>query len=175
MKTKAQKQVILAELKEQFAANPGLVVCKFEGLTVEQDQALRGVVRERGGSYKVVANRLALLAAKDTPFEEALTGQRGMTALAFLDEDLVPTLKALVAFAKDEDSFTFSSGVVDLRTVDLDELRQLSKLPDKAGLQVRILYMINSSAQGLHGVLNAPARDLVAVLQQGVANQKFNE
>ena len=174
MKTKAQKQQILTELKSEFADNPAIVVCKFEGLTVAQDQELRGVIRGFGGSYRVVANRLALLAARDTPFEEALTGQRGMTALAFLGEDLISTLKGLVAFGKGQDKFTFNGGVVDCRTVDLDQLNELSKLPDKAGLQVRVLFLINSSAQRLMGVLNAPARDIAAVLQQAVEKQKFN-
>ena len=174
MKTKAQKQEILADLKHGFAANPAIVVCKFEGLTVAQDQELRGAIRDLGGSYRVVANRLALLAARGTPFEEALTGQQGMTALAFLGEDLISTLKALVAFGKQHEQFSFNGGVVDCRTVDLDQLSELSKLPDKAGLQVRVLYLINSSAQRLMGVLNAPARDIAAVLQQAVEKQKFN-
>ena len=174
MKTKAQKQQILADLRDGFADNPAVVVCKFEGLTVAEDQELRGAVRDLGGSYRVVANRLAHLAARDTPFEEALKGQRGMTALAFLGEDLISTLKALVAFGKGNDKFSFNGGVVDCRTVDLDQLAELSKLPDKAGLQVRVLYLINSSAQRLMGVLNAPARDIAAVLQQAVEKQKFN-
>ncbi len=174
MKTKAQKQRILADLKSEFASNPAVVVCKFEGLTVEQDQELRGVVRQCGGSYQVVANRLALLAARDTPFEAALTGQRGMTSLAFLGEDLISTLKALVAFGKQENKFSLNCGVVDCRTVDLEQLDALSKLPDKSGLQVRVLFLVNSSAQRVMGVLNAPARNLVAVLQQAVEKERFN-
>ena len=35
--------------------------------------------------------------------------------------------------------------------------------------------MLNSSAQRLMGVLNAPARDIAAVLQQAVEKKKFNE
>ncbi|MDE0109441.1 MAG: 50S ribosomal protein L10 [Bryobacterales bacterium] len=174
MKSKAQKRQILEELQHGFAEEPAIIVCKFEGLTVAEDQALRGVIRDLGGSYRVVANRLALLAARGTPYEEALTGQSGMTALAFLGKDPVSTLKALVAFSKEQDKFSFNCGVVDCRTVDLDQLTELSKLPDKAGLQVRILYMLNSSAQRLMGVLNAPARDIAAVLQQAVEKKKFN-
>ena len=174
MKTKAQKLEILAELRSGFAASPAIVVCKFEGLTVSDDQELRGAIRDVGGSYRVVANRLAHLAAKGTPFEATLAGQRGMTALAFLGDDLISTLKALVAFSAESEKFSVTAGVIEGQAVDLDQLDELSKLPDKAGLQVRVLFMINSSAQRLLSVLSAPGRNVAAVLQQGVEKQKFN-
>lgn len=174
MKTKAQKEQFLADLRREFDANPAMVVCKFEGLNVAEDQALRSAVRAQGGTYRVVANRLAHLAAKGTAYETTLEGQRGMTALAFLGDDPVATLKALVEFAKREKKFSYTSGVVDGRALDLDGLDELSRLPDLEGLQVRLLYLISSSAQRLVSVLNAPGRDVAAVLQQAVEKQKFD-
>ena len=175
MKTREEKQASLARLRTQFDGDPAVVICKFEGLTVAEDQALRGVLREMGGRYQVVSNRLAHLAAKGTPFEPVLKGQRGMTALAFPGEDLVGSLKALVQYAKAHASFKFTAGVVEGRALDVDQLNALSKMPGKEGLHAQLLYMINSSAQRLMGVLNAPGRDIAAVLQQGVEKQKFNE
>lgn len=175
MKSKADKQEILAGLQAKFAASPGMVVCKFEGLTVAEDQALRGALRSVGGRYRVVANRLARRAAQDTPFEAALAGQRGMTGLAFPGEDVVGALKALIAYAKDQDHFSFTGGVLEGRELDADQLNELSKMPGLPGLQAQLLYMINSSAQRLLGVLNAPGRELAAVVHQGVEEKKFNE
>ncbi len=174
MKTREQKQEFLADLRRSFEASPAIVVCKFRGLTVSDDQRLRAAVREQGGSYRVVANRLAHMAAKGTPYEGTLAGQRGMTSLAFLGEDPVGTLKALVAFARQQKQFRYTAGVVDGQALDLDGLVEMSKLPDLAGLQVRVLYLVNSSAQRLMGVLNAPGRDVAAVVQQAVEKQKFS-
>ena len=175
MKTKAQKQTMLAHLKGSFAESPAVVICKFEGLNVTQDQALRSQLRDLGAKYQVVSNRLAALAAKDTPFESALAGQRGMTALAFPGDDLAGALKALVNYAKQEEPFLFTAGVVEGRELDAAGLDALSRMPGKEGIQAQLLYLINSSAQRLLGVLNAPGRDVAAVLQQGVDKNKFNE
>ena len=175
MKTKEQKQDSLTQLRSEFADCPAVVVCKFEGLTVAEDQELRGALRDTGGRYQVVANRLAHLASKGTPFESTLAGQRGMTALAFPGEDLVGSLKALVQYARAHSSFEFTAGVVEGRTLDVDQLNALSRMPGKEGLHAQLLYMINSSAQRLMGVLNAPGRDIAALIQQAVKEKKFNE
>lgn len=175
MKTKEQKQASLKQLQGTFADCPAVVVCKFEGLTVAEDQELRGALRDIGGRYQVVSNRLAHLASKGTPFESTLADQHGMTALAFPGGDLVASLKALVQYARTHGSFQFTAGVVEGRALDVDQLNALSKMPGKEGLHAQLLYMINSSAQRLMSVLNAPGRDIAAVVQQAVKEQKLNE
>ena len=175
MKSKGQKRASLKRLRAQFDDSPAIVVCKFEGLTVAEDQELRGALRDIGGRYQVISNRLAHRAAIGTPYESTLSGQRGMTALAFPGEDVVGSLQALVQYAKEHASFTFTAGVVEGRALDVDQLNALSKLPGKEGLHAQLLYMINSSAQRLMGVLNAPGRDIAAVLQQGIEETKFSE
>ncbi len=175
MKTKEQKQASLTHLQSQFVDSAAVVVCKFEGLTVAEDQELRGALRSLGGRYQVVSNRLARLASMGTPFESTLAGQGGMTALAFPGEDLVASLKALVQYAKAHESFRFTAGVVEGRTLDVAQLNELSTMPGKEGLHAQLLHMINSSAQRLLGILNAPGRDIAAVLQQAVEEKKLNE
>ena len=174
MKTKEQKQAALAQLRGRFDESTAVIVCKFEGLTVAEDQELRGALRELGGGYQVVANRLAHLAARDTPYEATLAGQRGMTGLAFPGEDVVGSLKALVSYAKSHAHFKFIAGVVEGRALDVDRLNDLSRLPGLSGLHSQLMYMINSSAQRLMGVINAPGRDIAAVVHQGVKEQKFS-
>ncbi len=174
MKTKADKQVLLEHLRREFDSSSAVVICKFKGLTVAEDQRLRGILRSLGGRYRVVSNRLAHLAAKGTPFEESLAGQRGMTALAFPGDDLVGSLKGLVAYAKEQGRFSFSAGVVEGRALDLDGLTALSKLPGREGIYAQLLFLINSPAQRLLATLNAPGRSIAAALQQGVEQQKFS-
>ena len=174
MKTKAEKQEFLTGLRSEFAAADAVVICKFEGLTVAEDQQLRGMLRSHGARYRVVSNRLAHLAAKDTPFEESLANQRGMTALAFPGEDLIGAVKALVEYAKEQEHFAFTSGVVEGRALDISGLRELSKLPGKEGVYAQLLFLINSPAQRLLSTLSAPGRNVAAVVQQGVENEKFS-
>ncbi len=174
MKTKGQKKSILEDLQGEFAQCSAVVICKFDGLTVAEDQELRAVVRSTESRYRVVSNRLAHQAAKGTPFEDALKGQRGMTGLAFLGGDLIQATKAIVGFAKNQEHFSVRSGVVEERPVDLDGLVELSKLPGREGIYAQLLFLINSPAQRLLGTLNAPGRNLAGVIHQGVEEQKFS-
>lgn len=173
MKSKAEKQKLLESLRTEFTSAESVVICKFEGLTVAEDQELRGVLRPLGARYRVVSNRLAHLAAMDTPFEQPLANQRGMTALAFPGEDLIAAVKALVDYARRQHHFTFSAGVVEGRAVDVGDLQELSRLPGKEGIYAQLLFLINSPAQRLMSTINAPGRNVAAAVQQGVKHEKF--
>lgn len=173
MKTKAEKHAILADLQGEFAECDALVVCKFDGLTVAEDQEFRAVVRSTESRYRVVSNRLAYRAARDTPFEDALKGQRGMTGLAFLGSDIIQAAKAIVGFAKSQEHFSLHGAVIEGRTLDSDGLVELSRLPGREGIYAQLLFLINSPAQRLLGTVSAPGRNVAAVVHQGVEEQKF--
>ena len=173
MKAKPIKEQELSYLRGEFEKSPTVVICKFEGLTVSDAGALRSDIREKGARYRVVPNRLARLAAKGTVFEAPLAEQRGMTALAFADDDPIGLLKSLVDYKKSHEVFSFTAGVVEGRVLDVDALNELSRLPGREGLYAKLLYLINAPAQQLMGVINAPARDLSIVVDQGVKENKF--
>ena len=173
MKQKTDKKADLERIKSDLEDHPTVLICAFEGLKVEEDFQLRNQVREAGGRYRVVQNRLARLASKDTPFEESLGDLRGMTSLACAGEDPLSLVKTLVAYAKEHPSFQFKSGVVEGRVLDVDALNQLATLPGKEAIYAKLLFLINAPAQQLVSVINAPARDLAIVIDQGVKEKKF--
>jgi large subunit ribosomal protein L10 len=174
MKSKTTKNSEVEHLRRQIAGFPTVVICAFEGLSVEQDWQLRERVRDSGGEYQVVKNRLARLAAEGTSFEPALDGLRGMTSLAFASDDPIGLLKALVGFAKEHPVFQFKAGVVEGRVVDVAALNELASLPGREGLYAKLLYLINAPAQRLLSVVNGTARDLAIVLQQAVEQEKLS-
>ena len=174
MKPKAQKNADFDRIQADLEAYSTVVLCTFEGLSVVEDFELRKQVRAGGGAYRVVQNRSAARAAKGTVFEEALTGLRGMTSLAYAGEDPLALMKALAAYAKEHPAFKFRAGVVEGRTLDVDALNQLAALPGKEAIQAKLLYLINAPAQQLLSVINAPGRDLAIVVDQGVKETKFS-
>ncbi|MEZ5393575.1 MAG: hypothetical protein R2724_12050 [Bryobacterales bacterium] len=91
------------------------------------------------------------------------------------DDDPVGLMKALVEQAKTTKVFGFRAGVVEGQILDEQGLDALSKMPGKPETQSKILFLLNSGAQNMVGVLNAPARDLVRVLQAAVDEKKFAE
>lgn len=174
MKSKAKKGDELEQLRARIAAFSTVVVCSFEGLSVEQDWQLREKIRESGGEYQVVKNRLARLAAEETSCEPVFGELRGMTSLAFASDDPISLLKTLVAYAKEYPVFQFKTGVVEGKVVDVAALNELANLPGRDDLHAKLLYLINAPTQRLLSVVSGSARDLAIVLKQAVKEEKFS-
>lgn len=173
MKTRAEKTVELALLKETMAENPVLLLCTYQGVTVDADIELRGEIRKNGGGYRVINNRLARVAAEGESYASTFAGLKGMTSLVYAKDDPVGLLKALVAYSKKNPAFSCKAGLVEGQEYDADDLVKLSKMPSKVEVQAKLLYMLNAPAQQLMGVLKASARDIATVVQKGVEEEKF--
>lgn len=167
MKTRETKQKDLTALTESLSTSKSAMVVSFTKLSVTKDQEFRSSLREAGAKYQVVKNTLARIAVKGTQFEDATESFKGVTAIAWTDGDPVVLSKAISKFMKDNaDIYTFKSGVVDGKLVDLAQLTTIANLPSKEELISKLLWVINSSAQGLVTVINAVPRDLAVVIKQ---------
>jgi len=131
------------------------------------------VVRGAGGHYRVVKNNLAEIASEGTPAGQVLKDLRGMTSLAYTTNDPVALAKALTAYAKTNPSFTFKAGVVEGRVIDIKAINELANMPPKEEIFAKLLYMINAPAQRLAVAIQAVGRNLAAVVDQGVKENKF--
>ena len=143
------------------------MVVSFNKLTVNKDQEFRNSLRAAGAKYQVVKNTLARIAVKGTQYEEATDAFKGVTAIAWTDSDPVVLSKAISKFMKDNaDIYTFKTGVVEGKLVDLKQVQSIASLPSKEELISKLLYVINAQAQRLVTVINAVPRDLAVVIKQ---------
>jgi len=167
MKSRETKQKDLTALTESLQNSKSAMVVSFTKLTVTKDQEFRSSLREAGANYQVVKNTLARIAVKGTQFEDATESFKGVTAIAWTDGDPVVLSKAISKFMKDNaDIYTFKTGVVDGKLVDLKQLTTIANLPSKEELISKLLWVLNSSAQRLVTVINAVPRDLAVVIKQ---------
>jgi len=167
MKSRETKAKDLAALTESLAASKSAMVVSFTKLTVTKDQEFRSSLREAGAKYQVVKNTLARIAVKGTQFENTTESLKGVTAIAWTDGDPVVLSKAISKFMKDNaDIYTFKSGVVDGKLVDLAQLTTIANLPSKEELISKLMWVLNSGAQRLVTVINAVPRDLAVVIKQ---------
>ena len=166
MKSRETKQKDLIALTESLQNSKSAMVVSFTKLTVTKDQEFRRSVREAGAKYQVVKNTLARIAVKGTQFEDVTESFKGVTALAWTDGDPVVLSKAISKFMKDNaDIYTFKTGVVDGKLVDIVQLNTIANLPSKEELISKILYVINAQAQRIVTVINAVPRDLAVVIR----------
>jgi large subunit ribosomal protein L10 len=167
MKTRETKQKDLAAITESLAKSKSAMVVSFTGLTVTKDQEFRNSLRDAGAQYQVVKNTLARIAVKGTQFEQATDAFKGVTAIAWTENDPVVLSKAITKFMKDNaDTYTFKTGVVDGKLVDLKQLTTIANLPSKEELISKLLYVLNAQAQRIVTVINAVPRDLAVVIKQ---------
>jgi large subunit ribosomal protein L10 len=143
------------------------MVVSFSKLTVNKDIEFRNSLREAGAKYQVVKNTLARIAARDTQFEQATEHFKGVTAIAWTENDPVVLSKAISKFMKDNaDIYTFKTGVVDGRMVDFKRVQSIASLPSKEELISKLLWVLNAQAQRIVTVINAVPRDLAVVIKQ---------
>lgn len=167
MKSRETKQKDLEALTESLAGSKSAMIVSFTKLSVAKDQEFRNSLREAGAKYQVVKNTLARIAVKGTDFEQASDAFKGVTAIAWTDNDPVVLSKAVSKFMKDNaEIYTFKTGVVDGKLVDLNQLTTIASLPSKEELISKLLYVLNAQAQRIVTVINAVPRDLAVVIKQ---------
>ena len=167
MKTRETKQRDLEALTTSLQSAKSAMVVSFAGLSVIKDQEFRNTLRTAGAKYQVVKNTLARRAVKDTQFEQAADSFKGVTAIAWTEGDPVVLSKAMSKFMKDNaEVYSFKSGVIDGKLIDLTQLTTIANLPSKEELISKLLFVINAQAQRIVTVINAVPRDLTVVIKQ---------
>jgi len=171
--TKAKKNAKVAMMAKELESSTSAIIGTFKGMTASKDFELRKIVREAGGKYHVVKNKLAAKSAEGTKVEAALQGLKGVSSVAYTSGDPVALAKALTTWVKENAEFTFKLGIVDGKVINIAEIDSLAKLPGKEELFSKLLFLINSPAQRLATVINATGRNLAVVVNQAVEQGKF--
>lgn len=172
--SRAKKTEKVKVLASELQTSTTAIIGTFSKLTVAKDYELRKVIREAGGKYRVIKNKLAAVSAKGTSVEEALKGLKGVNSVAFTSGDPVALAKVFAKWAGENAEFQFKLGIVDGKLLDVAEVKALATMPGKEELFSKLLFLINAPAQRLVTVLNAAGRDLAVVLGQGVEKEKFS-
>ena len=171
--TRAKKTEKVTALATELEHSTSAIIGTFAGLTAAKDFDLRKTVREAGGSYHVVKNKLAARASKGSKIEAALQGLKGVSSVAYTSGDPVALAKALSTWVKDNAEFTFKLGIVDGKVITVQEIASLATLPGKEELFSKLLMLMNAPAQRLVTVMNATGRDLAVVINQATEKGKF--
>ena len=97
--SKAKKTEKVQLLAKELETSTTAIIGTFSKLTVAKDFELRKVIREAGGKYRVVKNKLAAVSGKGTQVEAALKGLKGVNSVAFTAGDPVALAKVFAKWA----------------------------------------------------------------------------
>jgi hypothetical protein len=87
------KKAIVTGLADEFRQAQTMVFADYRGLTVAQDTELRTAMRKAGVKYKVIKNKLAVLAAQQAGIKGMEALFTGPTAVAYSNDDVVAPAK----------------------------------------------------------------------------------
>ena len=143
-KTREEKAELIQKIKEKVDKASIILVTDFKGLTVEEMETLRSMLREKGIDYQVVKNTLARIALRNTEFEVLSDALRENCAFAFGYDDPVVAAKVLSEYKKKNKDFLIKYGAFEGELLDAEKIDQLSKLASKEELLSQMLATLNA-------------------------------
>ena len=164
--TRQQKEDLVASYGEGLAKAPHVFLVDYKGVTVTQVSELRRRIREVGGRYEVVKNRLVLRAIGGEALEELQGKFEGPTAVAYCGEDPVGLAKAVTDFAKEVPAIELKGGLVEGQPVAAEDVQQIAKMPSREELLTKLVFLLQSPISSLVKTLAALPRQFVVVLDQ---------
>ena len=171
--SRTKKSEKVKALATELQGSTTAIIGTFSKLTVSKDYELRKVIREAGGRYRVLKNKLAAISGEGTQIQSALKNLKGVNSVAFTSGDPVALAKAFAKWAGENAEFQFKLGIVDGKLLGVEEVKQLATMPGKEEIFSKLLFLMNAPAQRLATVINATGRDLAVVIGQGVEKEKF--
>ncbi len=164
-KSRAQKEATLQDLADVLKGMKSIVFANYEGLKVQEIEALRKACKEQGVYYGVAKKTLlkkAFAAAGVAVDPKAVEGNFA-TVIGLTDE--VAPAKVLAGFAKTHEALVIKGGILEGKLIDVAMVKTLSKLPSKTELLGKLVGTLNAPISGFVNVLAGNLRGLVTVLQ----------
>ncbi|MGN0777967.1 MAG: 50S ribosomal protein L10 [Aristaeellaceae bacterium] len=156
-KNREIKEQVVADIVEKIKGAESMVVCSYNGLTVEQVTNLRKECRAVGVQYCVLKNRLVLRALQElgiTGLDDLLNGPN---AFVFGTKDVTSAPKVISSFIEKNKltSLEIKGGLMGTEALTVDAVKQLAATPSREELLATLV-----------GCLVSPVSSLVAVLDE---------
>jgi len=170
-----QKAVAIAEIAAHIDESDAVFAVDYRGITVAQVAELRTKLREADATFKVVKNSLTERAADQAGAETLKEYLSGPTALTFVRGDVALAAKAVADYARATQLLPFKGGLMDGSTLDVDQIRALSRLPSREVLYGQLVGVVASPVSGLVRTLGALVGGLAVALGQVQAKKESGE
>ncbi len=162
---KNKKSELVAKIRQRFLESEAVFVVNQDRLTVAETENLRKQLRAVQSAYLVAKNTLTRLAVKDTDFECVTQQLSGQTALVF-SKDITGSAKVVSEYAsKSDEKLSVVCGGYQGKMLSVAEVKTLASLPSMDELRAKIIAVIQTPAQRMATLSQAPASQLARVLK----------
>jgi large subunit ribosomal protein L10 len=165
---RAEKQLLLNEIKEKIDASTALVVTRYEKLPPNGAWELRDRLAKKGGVFEVVRKRVFLKAAQQAGIaldEKWLAGHVGVLFVS--QSDAMEPTKELMKFSE-ENSQTLEllCGQIEGKIVPGGEVKALAMLPGINEMRAQFLALLVSPMAQTLSVVEAALAGPLSVVEQ---------
>ena len=151
------KKGLVSEIVTKAQSSKALVVCHYNGLTVEKIQELRRALRKEGASLCVYKNSLVSRACDELGYKELEDVLSGPNAFIFSD-DVVNGPKVVAKYSKKyRDGLVITGAVLEGQFANADQVKEIAKLPGKEGLISMFLSVLQAPIRQFACAVNAIA------------------
>jgi len=156
--------MIMDELKQRYGDVDSACIVNITGLTVQEQQSVRAVLREKSGRLEIVKNVLARKAFRDTALEPLGDALTGPCALVTSPESLVDVAKLLVKAAKEFRGLELREAILE-GDPELATVAEVSKMKGRLELIGEIAMLVSSPGRALAGCLSSPQGKIAGCLK----------
>ena len=122
MMSKEAKKNYVEEMKKNFTDNESVMIAQYQGLNVNELDALRKELRDKGILFKITKNKITKIALKETSKKDLEKYFIGPTAAAAISSDPISTAKILTKFSKSNNKLKIVAGFMDGKVLDEKEV-----------------------------------------------------
>ena len=152
---RAEKQLLLEEIKEIIEGAPTWIMTKYQRLNPNLAAAFRFQLKNAGGGIEVVKKRVFLKAAESVGMRLDPEMLSGHVAIVFANRDPVELTKLLYQFGREnEDLIEILGGIFEGQPCSKQDVDMIAKLPGKNEMRAEFL-----------GLLEAPLSQFLSVTE----------
>jgi len=161
------KELMVEELSDALRQSPNVFVTSVGRLPAGETDTLRKQLRSVHARLRLVKRSLVLrsLSGEDHPEVSGLLG--GSVALVFPHEDVLPTAKVIVEFARShEDELVIRGGWVEGQLLDPHHVKELATLPSTPQLIAQLIGLIDYPMTDLIWTMERVLGEIAWVLEE---------
>lgn len=163
---RTDKEGFVEEFRERLQESPAFFLTDFSGLDVKSMTVLRKELKNNGGEYLVVKNRLLIRALEGTEVPDLSEWLTGPTGIVLGHSGPVDAAKTVADFAKTHDDRpVFKVGVLENDLLDESQIQRLAKLPSKEQLLAMMAGALEAPMAALAGALEAKLQEMVGLVK----------
>jgi large subunit ribosomal protein L10 len=167
------KSKIVENLQKEISSAKCVLFASYEGLTVADVTQIKKSMSKLDSKFNVYRNRLLTMALEKISMSQLSQFVSGPTTVIICKDEnkVVDVVKYLCDYAKENQKLKLVGGYLFNTIADVEKLKEISQIPNRETLIIKLLSLLASPINNLYSILNAPMTALLNILEQ-LRNQK---